>query len=216
MRQAVELALQFAGRYCADPYWPEREEVINIQKMSGMNRARSESKRTDALREYLKRIGLSMEDYQTLEEQASRPWYRVDDLEKGEIIIPSHQLYGCLIEAAKACPAGIRPCEPTNIRSLLQLSDLRTGKQESDGIYRRLVMPKSGTGQPLSNQRALRTNPFIEDFTATGTLLYFSEELRDEGRTLQDFFVYAGQRIGVGASRKMGFGRFTVVAWKER
>jgi len=210
----VQVTLYFPGRYIADPYWPEREELINIQKASGINRARSEAKREEALTTYLQRIGMSRDQYDELQTKAERPWYRQGPRDDGLIIIPSHQLYGCLIESCKAAPAAIRPCEATNIRSLLRVSDFVTPKQRSDGIYRRLVMPKSGTGQPLSNQRALRMNSYIEDFEASGTLAYFPDDLRDYGASLQDFLHYAGQRVGVGAARKMACGRFSIQRWE--
>lgn len=174
-----------------------------------MNRAKSEDKRQQSLRDYLQRQGMSMEAYLALEAAAKAPWYRNGT----GIIIPSHQFYGCLIEAAHTASATLRPCDPDNLRHVLEVSDLETGKDHEDGLFERLVMPKSGTGQPLSNQRALRSNPYIAGFEATGTLGYFPEDLRSEGQTLYEFLVWAGQRIGVGASRKMGFGRFKIAAW---
>lgn len=175
-----------------------------------MNRTKSEDKRQQALKDYLQRQGMSPEAYLALEREAHEPWYRNGT----GIIIPSHQFYGCLIEACRNASATLRPCDPDNLRHVLTVSDLHTGKTTQDGLFQRLVMPKSGTGQPLSNQRALRENPYIADFTATGTLAYFSEDLRSEGASLYEFLSWAGQRIGVGASRKMGYGRFAVAGWE--
>jgi hypothetical protein len=208
----ISIALQFDKGFISDPYWPQREQLINLQKLSGMNRAKSEDKRLQSLRDYLQRLGMTMEAYEDLQRQAQEPWYRNGG---AEIIIPSHQLYGCLIESARNATATLRPCEPDNLRHVLVVSDLATGKTTHDGIFQRLVMPKSGTGQPLSNQRALRENPYIAGFTATGTLAYFPDDLRNQGESLQEFLTWAGQRIGVGASRKMGYGRFTVARWEE-
>ena len=217
MRKNFNLKLAFDKGYIADPYWPELEELINIQKGSGMNRARSEEKREAALQTYLKRIGMSPEDYADLEALAYRPWYRkhLSDDPADEILITSHQFYGCLIEAAKSCPASIRPCDPDNLRHCLTIGDMPTGKFAADGIFKRLVQPKSGTGQPLSNQRALRQNPFISDFEAQGSLRFFEDDMREGGRYVEDFLAYAGQRVGVGASRKMGWGRFEVRSFEE-
>lgn len=206
----IQMALAFDKGYIADPYFPSREQLINLQKLSGMNRAKSEEKRLQSLRDYLQRIGMSMDEYQALQEAASQAWYRNGS---ADIIIPSHQFYGCLIEAARNATATLRPCEPDNLRHVIVVSDLTTGKTTHDGIFQRLVMPKSGTGQPLSNQRALRENPYIAGFTATGTLAYFPDDLRGQGESLPEFVSWAGQRIGVGASRKMGYGRFTVSRW---
>ena len=217
MREFYNVELYFEKGYIADPYWPELEELINIQKSSGMNRARSQEKRDEALKAYLLRIGMTMNDYRELEGLAQRPWYRenLSDDDSAEIIMTSHQLYGCLIAAAKGCSTTIRPCEPQNLRHVLNLSDFHTGKYHSDGVYKRLVQPKTGTGQPLSNQRMLRMNPYICEFSAKGKLSFFSEDLKEEGIYLQDFLNYAGQRTGVGASRKMGWGRYEVKSFER-
>lgn len=39
--------------YIAHPYWPEREKLINIQKESGLSRARTAQTRRKALDDYL-------------------------------------------------------------------------------------------------------------------------------------------------------------------
>ena len=204
--QTIQFTLFFDKGYIADPYFPAKEELINIQKLSGMNRTRTEAKREQALKEYLRRQGISQEAYEALEERASRPWYRDQE---GAIIIPSHQMYGCLIESAKTLSASQRPCDPANLRHILHVSDWDTGKEKEDGVYERLVMPKSGTGQPLSNQRALRKNPFIAKFTAHGTIGFFVNDI-PEAQHIIDFVGYCGQRVGVGTSRKMGYGRFVI------
>ncbi len=202
----VALTLTFEKGYIADPYFPVREEVINIQKLSGMNLARSEAKREQALKEYLRRQNKTWEEYEALVALASRPWYRDAD---GHIIIPAHQMYGCLIQGAFTLSASQRPCDPSNLRHILEVGDFATGKDKEDGWYERLVMPKSGTGQPLSNQRALRKNAFIANFEAHGTIGWWSSDI-DEPRPVIDFVTFCGRRIGVGASRKMAFGRFSV------
>ena len=206
MQTILNICLYFPEGFICDPYWPEREELINIQKNSGMNRARSEQKRDDNLKEYLKRNGYSLEQYAELEKLCRRQFYTST---AGQIIISSHQLYGCLIEASRNISASQRPCDPNNLRHVLRVSDLLTTKEKADGTYKRLVMPKSGTGQPLSNQRTLRMNDYIADFEATGTIRFFPEDIRNADE-IPDFLTYAGQRIGVGASRKMGYGRFVV------
>ena len=43
-----KIAARFDKGYIADPYWPERERVINIDKQSGMSRARSSANRPNA------------------------------------------------------------------------------------------------------------------------------------------------------------------------
>lgn len=66
----------------------------------------------------------------------------------------------------------------------------------------------SGSGAKLSNQRGLRVNEYLSNFR--GALnLEFSEEAVKPAR-MRDFVAYVGREIGVGASRKMGWGRFVV------
>jgi hypothetical protein len=207
-----DLTLYFAQKYIADPYLPELEELINVQKASGMNRSRSDTKRQQALSDYLKKIGWDQGRYQALEEAAHQPWYYQDGI-GSPIIIPSHQFYGCLIESCKNVSSSLRPCDANNLRFVLQISDLLTERSKEDGLYKRLVMPKSGSGQPLSNQRALRSNPYIAEFTASGTIRFDTDQLAHQGDTVEDFLTWAGQYTGVGASRKMGCGRFQVQAY---
>lgn len=209
----LHVTLYFQERYIADPYWPELEQVINIQKASGMNRTRSENKRELALKEYLKRQGIEMDEYEELMRISKRPFYREHpDTWTGQIVIPAHQMYGCLIAAADTLPSSQRPCNPTNLRHLMRVSDFPTGKQTADGTYRRLVMPKSGTGQPLSNMRSLRSDPYISNFSTKGTIRFIRDTLQ-KADELPDFLTYAGAYIGVGAARKMNCGRFIVKEW---
>jgi hypothetical protein len=203
----ITVRAHFEKGYIADPYWPEREKVINILKESGANRVRSQDRRAKALDDYLRAKSMTLEDLRQLEALAERPFY----MNSTHIIIPAHQVHGCLAEAAALCSSSIRIARQEQIRTVLQSSDWETGKAEADGIWERFVVVKSGTGKTLTNQRALRANPYIEDFDATGTLTTLME--KDGLRKLRDFIEWAGREIGMGASRKMGWGRFAVTAF---
>jgi len=194
-------------KYIAHPYWPEREQLVNIAKLSGSASKRTPEKREAALRLYLEKIGMSRAQYQELEARANRPFYTNS---QGNIIIPSQQITSCLVQSAASAPTGSR-IPTANLRSLVQVSDLCTEKTVADDKYERYVMPKDGAGKPLSNQRSLRQNEFIEDFHATGTVDIDLDGCKVE--TVRDLFVYAGKYIGCGASRKMGYGRFIVHRW---
>lgn len=194
--------------YIADPYWPEVDEVVNLQKSSGMNRVRSEDKRESSLNGYLEQIGMTRDQYEALVVKSKRPWYRVDD-ETSPIIIPRHQLSGCLVQACQSAPAGSRFAKSA-LRALIQIQDLVTLKTESDCEYKRYVRPCDGTGKPLSNQRSLRVNQVIEDFAATGAIALDESDVKPE--KVLGLLRYAGKYVGLGASRKMGYGRFTVAA----
>ena len=71
-------------------------------------------------------------------------------------------------------------------------------------VRRRLA----GTGQKLSNQRALRADPYIEDAGATGVIGVDETAVRPE--VLWKALAWAGVHVGIGAARKMGKGRFTL------
>lgn len=191
--------------YIADPYWPEVERVVNIQKKSGMNRAQSDDKREEKLRLYLEQEGLSVKEYAALVVLSKRPWYRQD--KDGVIIISRHQLSAALVQACKSAPAGAK-INRESLRSLVRCEELLTDKQVADGTWRRYVKPTDGKGNPLSNQRSLRENEFIENFMASGRLRIDTATVKVD--TLKKLLVYAGKHVGVGASRKMGYGRFIV------
>jgi len=218
------IELTFTKGYIAHPYWPELERLINVQKESGTRRARSEEKRVKALRDYLAAHDMSMEDYEALQKLAERQFYTYgtapDDFhllhrvaghaanDADEITIPSHQLYGCLAQAADLASSAIRIARKEQIRTVVHVSNISTGKTRSDGTWERFVQVKSGTGQTLSNQRALRSNQYLGPFVGHGHVA-FSEDIVAY-RKMTDFIEFAGREIGVGASRKLGWGRFTV------
>jgi len=197
--------LQFPKGYIADPYWPEREKVINIQKQSGINRARTPERRDKALRDYLATLEMTLETYRELEGLADRPFYRNGD---EQIIMPTHQVYGCLVNAAANATAAVRIARADNLRSVIEAGEWQTGKIEADGMFERFAVVNSGSGK-LSNQRALRSNPYIADFEAQGTV-DFQEEYVQVAK-LKDFLAFAGRDIGIGACRKLGWGRFNVI-----
>jgi hypothetical protein len=206
----VTITVHF-DKFVSHPYWPEREQVIQIQKESGVNRARSQPKREQALSNHLAKLGMSMEQYTQLITIADRPFH----LSKGGlIVIPAHNLYGCFAQASDLATSSIRLASPEQIRTVLHTSDWATDKSEQDSlIWKRFVVVKSGTGQALSNQRSLRENSYIEDFEAVGTLSFSTDILRPE--KVHTFLDYAGLNIGVGASRKLDNGRFTIRKWEE-
>lgn len=171
-----------------------------------MKRVRSEQKAARALADYLSGHGMTMDDYQALQVLAERPFYTADGT--GEIIISEHQVYGVLAQAASLASASVRLARPEQIRTVLQVEDWRTGKTEPDGVWERFVR------NPLTNQRGLRSNPYLSDFDATGELR-FSEDILDQDK-VRRFIEFCGREVGVGASRKLGWGRYEVVGWKAK
>ena len=216
----VTLGLNFEKGYIAHPYWPAMQQLIDIQKQSGINRMRSVPRREQALRDFLNRNNMTAEDYAALEKQAAEPFYRVrdvlgpDELQENshdplEIVIPAHQVYGCLAAACTTVSRSLKLADPEQIRTVMGVSHFHTGKVVRDGVWARYVVVKAGTGNRLSNQRALRSNEFISNFVANGTLNFTG----DDEKRLRDFLIWTGENIGVGASRKMDWGRFSIVNW---
>jgi hypothetical protein len=204
--------------YIAHPYWPERERLINVQKESGMNRARSAANRRKALEEYLRGEGLTLADYDALVVLADRQFYTDDD---GLIIIPKKHVDGMLVAMCSTIRSASRPCPPDMVRTVLRASPWSTDIAETDaGWWERYAVVSSGTGARLSNQRALRRNAYIGDtppseveplkeIVARGSIDINPEMVRPE--TLEKALRWAGEWVGIGASRKMGWGRFDVV-----
>ena len=205
----VTLTVHF-DKFVSHPYWPEREQVIQIQKESGVNRVRSQTKREQALSTHLAKLGMSMEQYQELLRIADRPFHLNQG---GRIVIPAHNLYGCFTQASDLATSSLRLASPEQIRTVLKTSEWVTTRSVQDAlVWTRFVVVKSGTGQALSNQRSLRENQYIEDFEALGTLQFSVDILRPE--KVRAFLEYAGLNIGVGASRKLDNGRFTIRKWE--
>ena len=215
----LELTLTFdredeIGGYIGHPYWYELNSLINIEKESRMNMGRSDEKRREKLIQYLQSKNLTMDYYLDVKTKAARPFYTVADLlyDDGhgatEIVIPPKHIISCIVAGCDSASAAIRISPPQQVRNMVKTKPFFTGKYEADGIWNRNAIPKSGTGQPLSNQRGARSNPFIGPFQATGKIV-FDENLITEQKMIK-FLEYVGQWVGVGAARNQGWGRFKV------
>ncbi len=203
MRSVVNVTIEF-DRYIAHPYWPERETVIKIMKDSGMARQKSDDKRETALMNQLKKEGISKEEFERIKAAANRQWYRVNNNDQtSEIVIPRHQIAGSLVQAVGTATKNLRgKYDKDSFRSMVEISDFRTSKTESDGKFDRYVKLEG------SNMRSHQVNEYIQDFTAIGTF-----RVREDANleNLEHLLDTAVENIGVGASRKMGFGRGRVV-----
>jgi len=100
------------------------------------------------------------------------------------------------------------------VRSRFVSSHWRTGKFEPDGVYERYATVKAGTGAKLSNQRGLRRSLYIANFTATGTLTFDADFVDPD--TLRRAIEWGGLFVGIGASRKMGWGRFALQRFTQQ
>jgi len=213
-RKVLRCVFEFEN-YIAHPYWPECDRVISIDLHSGVNRLKIEHKKLAALKGQCQKEGITLDAYDAMIESSKRQWYRVDDKDQtSPIIIPRHQLAGCLVETVGRTPKAIRgKYEKDSFRALVQLSDFRTDRTDGDGVYARFVKLDGST------KRSWQENEFIggylgegSPFTATGTAAVEPTAKVDD---LKRLFAYAVEEIGLGASRKMGFGRGRVVELTE-
>lgn len=208
MQKSVDIVLEMQS-YIAHPYWPARNKVIEIQKKSGVNRQKSEEKREAALKAECARQGITFERYHELLVEAAEQWYRAADR---KIMIPRHQLAGAIVETIGRSPKALRGMfDKQNFRALIQIGDFRTVLTEPSGIFRRFVKLET------SNQRNWQENEYIgiyldvgKPFSATGKVSMADHRQEDAVKAL---LTKAVEDTGVGAARKMGFGRGRVLKW---
>jgi hypothetical protein len=173
-----------------------------------MNRAKSTANRRKALEEHLRSLNMTLADYEDLEKRSARPFYT----EGAAIVIPENHVVSFMVATCDEIRSAQRPCEPQQVRSRFVATPWSTGKTAADGIWSRFATVTSGTGQKLSNQRGLRNSPFISKFTAEGSLS-FDADFVDKA-ALENALRWGGTFVGIGASRKMGWGRFTVTEFR--
>jgi hypothetical protein len=199
----VNITLHFTEPgYIEHPYWPEQYRLIEIQKRSGLNRARTEQNRRRALEAHLTELGLTLAEYESLQALAARPFHTDAT---GHIIIPAEKVLACLVNAADVAPAKLRI---PSLRTALHATDFVTDKDKPDGVWERFAVVTLGTGSKASNQRGFRSNEYIRDFTARGRI-EVEPEMVDPAAVVS-LLTFAGRVVGIGASRTMGWGRFTV------
>lgn len=198
-RQTIKVTVNLES-YIAHPYWPEREETIAIERNSGMNRQKSEEKRQTALLSELDKRGIEFSEYEEMKARAERPFYRVNnDDESSPIVIPRHHIAGAFVETLAKSPKNLRgPYDKDNFRHLCRISDWVTNKTEADGVFDRYV--KLDT----SNMRNRQQNPYIKNVTCSGTLEILETHKPED---VQRLLRAAIELWGVGACRKMGYGR---------
>ncbi|QDU81572.1 hypothetical protein Pla110_33140 [Polystyrenella longa] len=205
MRTPINVTIKLES-YIAKPFWPETSDVIDIEKKSGLNRCRTESTRETALKSYLKKEHMTLEDYQELKIKAKREWHRLDnDNNESPIVIPRHHLAGCLVETVSTTPAAVRGKFKTNsFRHHVRITDFLTEKTKADGVFDRYVKLET------SNQRNRQRDSFIENVVATGTIQIL-DQVNEE--SLKHLFAHALSETGIGSSRKMGYGRGEILSW---
>lgn len=210
MMLCYQTSIQFVGRYVGHPYTMEQFRLIEITKESGMNRARSSANKRKSLEEQLRLIGMTHDQFLALKAAAERPFFTNAD---GFIYIRSSDVLSFLVATSDEARAAQRPCNPDQVRSRFTASDFVTNRKEPDGVWERFATVTAGTGNKLSNQRGLRQNSYIENATASGQLWFDDQFVKPD--VVRNALVFGGQFVGIGASRKMGMGRFTLARFER-
>jgi len=207
----IEIALE---NYIDNPYWPETELIVRIQKDSGYSRQKSDEKRKAAIDAQLKKIGMTREQFEAAERKAAERWYRNAD---GAIVIPRHKLAGMLVQTIGNAPKALRGVfTKDNFRSFCQIGDLTTDRRDKDGVFSRFVKNEN------SNMRRLQVDEFIGRYLAVGS----DQEIFASGtmslaeaakpQTLKALVEVGIATIGLGSCRKMGFGLGQLVSFVEQ
>jgi hypothetical protein len=206
----IRVELKIAS-YIAHPFWPETNSRIEIEKKSGVNRQRSDDKRIDALKAECSKQGITYDRYLELVELSKRQFYTRDD---GAIYIPRHQLAGGFVQVIGGSPKALRGrFTKDSFRALVQVGDFDTGRTERSGVFARFVKLEG------SNQRSWQENDYIgqyldegEPFVASGVLGLTDAKDEDTVKVLMESLV---ANVGIGAARKMGFGRGVIESWEH-
>lgn len=207
----VELSVTIKmANYIAHPFWPAKNLCIDIEKTSGVNRQKSDDKRKAALEAECSKRGITYDDYQAARKEAARQWYTNA---AGKIIIPRHQMAGAIVQTIGGSPKALRGgFDKDNFRALVQMGDFVTERETPDGVFGRFVSLEG------SNQRSWQENEYIgryldsgEPFVAKGMMVVLDKKSEATAKAL---FAKAVEGTGVGAARRMGFGRGKVLSFK--
>ena len=207
----IYVTLKIAS-YIAHPFWPARNRVIEIEKKSGVNRQKSEEKRQAALKAECERQGFTLAQYEQFKRDAAEQWYRKPQAPTGKIMIPRHQIAGGLVQAIGGAPKALRgPFDRDNFRALVQIGDFETELTAASGVFGRFVKLDG------SNQRSWQENEYIgryldngDQFDACGVITCPDKQIE----TVKSLLTAVVETVGIGAARKMGFGRGVVMSWE--
>lgn len=193
--------------YIAQPFWPALNELIDIHKVSGYNRAKSEANRQKALNAELEKRGLTVADYEKIKANSQQAFHLAPNT--NEIIIPPRNFFSFLNNASMEAPKGVPKIGQKGLTFVaLQIDPpgIQTGKFKADGWFERFVKMEE------SNQRSWSRSPYIKDFEAKFAMLV--DETIISVKDLKALVAWAGKYIGIGAARPQGYGRFTVGQWE--
>jgi hypothetical protein len=211
--------------FIAEPFWPELYERVDIEKKSGMNLKRVDQLRRQALEEELKLRGLTLAEYDRLCELGARQWQLDDD---GFIVHPADKVASFLSHATQRMTSSARPCNPEIVRVAIVPSAWHTGVDPARARVWERYVPRHDSGRgnkKLTEMRMIRRSEYIGaepplGLEPAGDKIVFSARFRlDDAMVRPDrvaeLLRRGGENIGIGACRKMGWGRFEVLDWTE-
>ena len=211
----IDAALK-VDKYIGQPYWPERNLLIEIGK--SVHPKLGDAKKQQARTAVLQKMDKSIEDYDRAVIRAARPFYTIDDtnpdLGDGEIIIPSRHFLAFLNHASMEAPRVIPKINNKGmtfigIKFFGPVEGFTTGLTVADAkLFSRFVKMAE------SNQRSFAETPYISGFVAQATLSVDTEVLKSND--LLKLVEWGGKWIGIGSARPQGYGRFAVADWTVR
>lgn len=210
----VKVGLTF-NRFIMDPMTPDKQQVINVEKRSGVNRLKNEDKRAQAIRSQLKKEGISEREWEELKKRvAERQWFYNPD---GFIYIPAYRMSAAFVEGLSNAPKSMAgPYTKDNFRSMVLVSDFVTDQKEPTGVFARFVRRESNMRDYQSHEflgryfRAGMAGEMIgKPFNAAGVIECDEKQVA----TVKDILEKVMADIGIGSARKMGFGRGGVSSW---
>lgn len=203
----INVGLRFLT-YIGKPYWPERNELINIGK--DVNPRLGPAKKQAALQASLEKRGITAEQYEGLVARSENPFYTANG-RGSEIVIPQRVIQSFINHASMVCPKAVPRIEEKGLTFIgVKVVDgfLRTGKSEKESKrFERFVKNEE------SNQRMFCSDFYIDDFCATGVFQMDEEIIL--AKNLQKLFEFGGRYVGMGTARPQGYGRFSVERWES-
>jgi hypothetical protein len=201
----VKISFDDSG-YIGLPFWPERNELINIQKE--VHPKLQGAKREAAINAALDKRGFNQSDYARLQTLAARPFHTVN----GQIAIPARSFISFINHASMEAPKAIPKIQNkglTFIAVKVRNGYLIGDKTDEDAkVFGRFVANKE------SNQRRWDESKYVDQITFSGSLQVDEEIIKPEN--LKKLIEWGGKMVGIGSSRPQGFGRFRVVEWEAQ
>jgi hypothetical protein len=191
-------------RYIAHPYWPEVHWLFSLDKAALIHPKHSAAKKDQILQAHCKNEGIAWQDVLDARTKiATEQWYKDTD---GNIIVPRHHLVCSWIQSLRNHPMK-KQIKVEQFRTFCNCTDgiVTPAKKVCDGKFRRYCSSEE------SNLRRLQEHEEIRDFQVTTEVTFMANILTT--KELTNLIKFAGVYFGMGAARKMDYGRYMVVSF---